>query len=194
MLAALAFFAQAQQPDQKFMQMAVYRASSPIEDPTAAGGFGTADNLPQLVDRSMLGKGLKATVQRIKDGFVVTVTNGSEPDAWIDAADSNVFGWLEAKDKNGEWKAIEFKPWYTCGNSYHRVNLPVGYGWSWKSTIPNGDFKTQVRWRFDQGRKASYSNVIDANIPITRFALAPEVAQNNRLETKYGYPMLMPIF
>ena len=47
MLAALAFFAQAQQPDQKFMQMAVYRASSPIEDPTAAGGFGTADNLPQ---------------------------------------------------------------------------------------------------------------------------------------------------
>jgi hypothetical protein len=36
--------------------------------------------------------------------------------------------------------------------------------------------------------------VIDANIPVTRFVLAPEVAQNNRLETKYGYPMLMPIY
>ncbi len=191
MLTAILLAQAAQNPDLRFMQQAVYLASSPIADPTAPGGFGTTDNLPRSVtDKSLLANGARATLRKVDGGFTVHLTNGGRADVWFEAADSNVMAWLEAKDVQGNWRPIQWKHWYTCGNSFHRVALTSGYGWSWRVEMPSGLFTTKVRWRASWNKSETISNEIEVGIPPQRFSLGDELAKTHVVDMKYAYPML----
>jgi hypothetical protein len=181
------------EPDARFMQCTHYVAGSPVPDPEAAGGFWASDNLPFLfTNKSMLGDGPKATVRRVKDALRVSLTNGGLADAWFSAGDSNVMGWLEAKRPSGEWAPIEYTPWYSCGNSYHRVACPPSFGWTWTVKVPEGSLKTKVRWRYGTSVATMTSNEVEAWIPATRFSLTESVAKSNVVESNGGRPVLMP--
>lgn len=189
---ALAFAQQVEQPDFRYMQHGVYMAGSMIEDPTAAGGFFAAENHPVRVPEDQLSNKIAAILTTSGKGLEVRLSNGGEI-AWIRAADSNLFAWLEAKDMQGNWQPIEYKHWYSCGNSYHRVALQTGYGWKWEVKLPAGEFQTRVRWRYETSEGVRYSNEITAKIPAHRFELPAEVAKQYKLAKTFKYPALVPV-
>lgn len=179
--------------DPRYIQYAAYIAGSKVMDPEAPGGFGPSDRYPAVVkDLKLLGNaGPKATLVRTKKGFVLHLANAGPKEVWFRAGDSNLLGYLEAKDSRGVWRPIEYKPWYTCGNSYHRVQLPAGMGWSFEREVPTGDLKTSVRWRFT-GPDELISNEVASTIPSTRFELEPKSKSEWKLHEGWGYPVLVP--
>jgi len=99
---------------------------------------------------------------------------------------------LEAKDRGGNWRPIEYQPWYTCGNSYHRVGVTPGHGWAFEIPLPTGGFKTQVRWRYRSQGVEHTSNALATTIPATRFELAPEIKAANKIKFDGDFPFLVP--
>lgn len=179
--------------DVKYMNRAVYMAASELKDPLAPGGFGTSDRKPmEIRDRNLLGTAARAVLSRTKTGFTLWLVNGGREPAWFRAADSNILGWLEAKDGSGNWKPIEYHVWSDCGNSYHRVAALPGHGWRFDVAIPNGKLKTSVRWRtIGADGTDIVSNEVGANIPLERFSLSPNTEKDNRLQSA-TVPILMP--
>ena len=182
-----------QKPDLRTMQMAMYMAGSIAEDPMAPGGFGSSDNFPMKLKRNELPKtGVRGHLTKTKQGLSLTLANGGKTEAWFYAGDGRILAWLEAKDAKGKWKPIEYLPWYTCGNSYHRVQLPPQHGWTWNVTIPNGAYKTSVRWHYKFGEEDMVSNEIQASIPVERFSLNAKLGNTSEIRTDWGTPTLMP--
>ena len=180
-------------PDLRTMQMAQYLAGSAAADLEAAGGFGTSENVPVVLPRGELPDiGVRALLKKTKTGLSFTLANGGNTAAWFYAGDSRILAWLEAKDAKGEWKPIEYLPWYTCGNSYHRVQLPPGHGWKWSVTIPQGLVKTSVRWHYKFGKDEVVSNEVQTSIPSQRFRLDAKLREKNEIRTDWGSPTLMP--
>lgn len=126
MIAALFLIAtQAQKPEGNYMGPARYYAGSNLPDPQAAGGYGTSDRLPvRITDRALLGNSARPVLSRTGSVFTLWVVNGGTQPTWFRAADSNILGWLEARDASGKWKPIEFHQWYSCGNSYPDWGFP----------------------------------------------------------------------
>lgn len=196
MLNAIAFAVvaaqgQAIEIDAKFMAHATYHAGSAIKDPTAPGGFGPSDNLPvPIANAELLSPYARARLS-IKDGVAtLTLTNGSKEVVWLNAADSNLLGFMEAKDAKGAWKPIEYHWRYTCGNSFHRVALPPAHGLIFETPLPTGPLKTKVRWRIASGQTTITSNETVASIPNERFQLSPEDRLMHELRTTGEYPVL----
>ena len=180
-------------PDLRPMQMASYFAGSMAVDQSALGGFGTSENYPNRLDRSQLPKrGVRALLTKSREGLTITLANGGGSESWFWAGDGRVLAWLEAKDAKGKWQPIEYLPWYTCGNSYHRVQLPAGHGWTWNVTVPKGAHQSSVRWHYKSGQDEMLSNVVRASIPIERFHLDAKLSKMNEIRTDWGTPTLMP--
>ncbi|MCO5298101.1 MAG: hypothetical protein M9921_14730 [Fimbriimonadaceae bacterium] len=174
----------------RFMQPAVYRAGS-VPDPLAAGGYGASDNAPKpMWDKRLLAEGPKATLTPGRDQLILTVTNGSKTDIWFHAADSNLLGYLEAKDARGVFRPIQYHQWYTCGNSYHRVGLPPGTGWTFSVMPSPGTFHSTVRWRYRHQGSDLVSNELRQSISLTAFDLDPGVSAHHELWLEGDYPVL----
>jgi hypothetical protein len=174
-----------------YMTWAFYPAASRIDDQEAPGGFGRGNNFPKPMNRK--GEKLMAVLEKTGKGIRVSVFNGSNQSAWLQAADSNLMGFLEAKDRSGVWQPIQFHHWYTCGNSYHRVNVPSKHGWEYQVDIPSGSVKTHVRWRLDMGETKLVSNELPFSLPATRFRLSPEMAQSYKLKSWGQYTAIVPV-
>jgi hypothetical protein len=178
-------------PDQLYMQVGTYMAASRAGDPQALGGFGASDRFHKPMDRVYLKHGVSAQLVENKFGFLLVLANGSQGETWFRAGDSNILAHMEAKDRSGVWRPIEYKPWYSCGNSYHRLNLPAGEGWVFSVPIPRGSFETQVRWKYYGGETPLYSNELTHGIPETRFVLSPADSAKYEISTQFGPPTLM---
>jgi hypothetical protein len=138
--------------------------------------------------------GPSATLSATKQGLGLVLANGGPTTAWIHAGDSNILAYLEAKDANGLWRPIEYKPWYTCGNSYHRLGLPASEGWQFEISIPRGSLKSKVRWRYygRNGESELLSNEVEFSLPPTRFKLEPILTATCEVSTRWGPPTLIP--
>lgn len=189
-IAALFLVQAPSQPDNRYMRMGTYIAGSALKDPEALGGFAVSDNLPREInDKTLLGNGPKATLKVVDGGLTLTLTNGGRQDSWFDAGDSKILAWLEARDVHGDWQPIEYKPWYSCGNSFHRVGLPSGFGWTWRIEMPKGLFTTKVRWRYSI-KSLLLSNEVEVGIPPQRFRLSPDQSKTQAVDRENGYPMI----
>lgn len=186
-IAALAPTLHQERPDPKYMQHASYPAASPVKDPTAPGGFATCDRLPTRVkDTELLLRGLGVYLSKANGELTLRLVNGSSVPVWFRAADSDIQAMLEAKTSRGKWAPIEFHWLYTCGNSYHRVQLPTGHQWSFRIPVTSGSFKTKVRWSYVDEKRSLRSNEIDVTIPKERFELDPTMAAMYRLQDFEG--------
>jgi hypothetical protein len=184
--------AQNDKKDVAYMQPGVYSAASRSADPEALGGYGRNERYHTPVDRVYLKNGLEARLEESKSGLTLRLSNGTSEGAWFRAADSDILAYLEAKDDKGQWRPIQFKHWYTCGNSYHRLLLPVSEGWTFPINLPRGRFETSVRWKYYGAEEPLYSNEIRYPIPETRFSLHPNLSGEWQLEFSGGVPTLMP--
>ncbi len=170
----------------KFMQWAHCYAGSRIKDTEAPGGFGASDNFPLPIESaaakaaptpyllaqpdvlSILGKDKdKGDVM----GMTLLLVNPSDKLLAFPAQDSVLSILQEAKDDQGEWRAIEYPPQSFCGNSYHRVMLPANHYWSFRVPRYKGSLQTMLRFRFSGSNGVSYlSNEFKGSVNPEQFA------------------------
>ena len=78
-------------------------------------------------------------------GMIVFVANTSGDTINFNAQDSRLYMKMQARDKDGAWRDIEYLPNSWCGNSYHHVELPANHYWTFVAPIYEGIFYTKLR-------------------------------------------------
>jgi len=151
---------------QAYVPESKYLAASPVEDPTALGGFGEGGDLPSpLNGRRRVGI-LGPLLRFDRDGpLLVEVINTTDAAAWLPALDSKLQMILEVLDREGRWQPAERLRAIWCGNSRHRVQLPRNHAWTYRLSTNKGPFKTKLRAKLKTERGEVYSPPIEAAVP-----------------------------
>lgn len=138
-----------------FMNRGYYYASSKYKKELAGfGGWGGSDNQskPITSETNKFPKQLQIFVDQNKKskwegykGMKLYVANASTDTLFFDAQDSRLYLKIQAQNRNGEWKDIEYLPSSWCGNSYHTLFLAPKESWEFTTPIYHGEFKTKFR-------------------------------------------------
>ncbi|HEY1053972.1 MAG TPA: WG repeat-containing protein, partial [Emticicia sp.] len=113
------------------------------------GGFGGSSN-----NVKVLGKSHNFPVNQLNivakpspdnKGISVVVSNTTNGKIDFYAQDSRLYMKVQALDKKGVWRDIEYLPNSWCGNSYHTLSLKPDEYWEFKSPAYKGDFQTKLR-------------------------------------------------
>lgn len=81
-------------------------------------------------------------------GFKVRMTNISDADINLTAHDGSIDVVQQARDRDGNWRDLEYKPNYFCGNSYARWVFRAGTAWEFIAPRFTGRFTTELRFAF----------------------------------------------
>lgn len=145
-----------------------------------SGGWAVSHNIPKPVNpNDFPGNALAITIQTNTvdtfagefTGYRLYITNTTGDTIHFNAQDSRLYMNLQAQDKQGEWKDIEYLPSSWCGNSYHTLALEPNAGW--RFTIPDyhGEIQTKIRAKLryidaqhPKEDKIVYSNTISGSI------------------------------
>lgn len=119
-----------------------YAYSKSADDVDYYNGWGGSNNLPKHIKESSNTK--KELVIEIKDQTLY-ISNFSVDTIHFEAQDSRLYLKLQAKNKKGKWKDIEYLPNSWCGNSYHKVELAPKKYWSFQFPKYQGVYKTLIR-------------------------------------------------
>lgn len=119
-----------------------YAYSKSADDVDYYNGWGGSSNLPKQMKESLNAK--KELILEVKDQTLY-VSNFSVDTIQFSAQDSRLNLKLQAKNKEGEWKDIEYLPSSWCGNSYHEVELAPKEYWSFQFPKYQGVYKTLIR-------------------------------------------------
>lgn len=132
-----------------------YASSTYIEELAGLGGWGgSANNFKKIpAKHSFKMDALSMQVQtnararwsKTYQGMNLYIVNTEKDTIYFDAQDSRLYLKIQAKDKNGLWKDIEYLPGSWCGNSYHTLFLPPDHHWEFVIPVYEGEFKTQLR-------------------------------------------------
>lgn len=98
-------------------------------------------------------------------GMELVVANTSTDTLYFAAQDSRLYLKIQAQNKNGEWKDIEYLPSSWCGNSYHTLFLAPNEQWKFAAPVYHGEFKTKLRAQllYLKDKKQKTDNVIYSN-------------------------------
>jgi len=96
--------------------------------------------------------------------YKLYLINASKDIINIPAQDGGIKLIQQAKNKKGDWQDIEkyYNTW--CGNSYHTLKLSPSEFQIFATPIFKGEFKTQLRFKFELGNQIIYSNIYDGQI------------------------------
>jgi hypothetical protein len=165
-----------------YMNRGYFYASSPYKSSLSGfGGSGGSGNEFHKISKSDIfesGK-LYMNVNSSKneiyretyEGMKLTVANTAQDTLYFAAQDSRLYLNIQAKDRKGEWKDIEYLPSSWCGNSYHSLFLPPDHYWKFTIPVYEGEFKTKLRaqllFKKSNNQKEDdvlYSNEFDGSI------------------------------
>lgn len=103
------------------------------------------------------------------------LVNGTDAEVGFAASDSRLSIIQEAKDSDGNWKAIEFLPSSWCGNSYHRVFLPAKHYWEFSAPLYTGKMRTKLRFALPISDTVTiYSNEFEGSVNSGQFGSRKE--------------------
>lgn len=175
-----------------------YASSAPLQSTAGFGGWADSDNLYQPVRNQPQGMGNKLIVllkpeerHTLADkfsGFAAYVINTTNDTIFFQAQDSRLNMKLQAQDKKGEWRDIEYLPNSWCGNSYHHVYLPARYQWMFTVPEYTGTLKTKLRailgykLEMDAEEQWLYSNEIDGSVNPGQFTRMPKYTPNGLMD------------
>ncbi len=155
-----------------------FAGSRPDKD--AFGGYGGSDNLPRKLSDLTVGREGKLSLIALPDevvpfgkshqGFRLILVNRTDGEAQFAASDSRLPIVMEAMDRDGRWRPIEYLPSSGCGNSYHRVFLPHNHSWEFIAPKFEGRWDTKLRFVL-QGEKPIYSNTFEGSINPGQFTV-----------------------
>jgi hypothetical protein len=145
-----------------------------------SGGWAVSSNRPHKITESRFPDKLLAliidtalidTFAKRYTGYKIFISNTTGDTIQFDAQDSRLYMNLQAQNKRGEWKDIEYLPSSWCGNSYHTLQLETNAYWQFTIPAYHGELQTKVRAKLtciDQAnpkkKKEVYSNVINGGI------------------------------
>jgi hypothetical protein len=101
----------------------------------------------------------------------VFIKNNSTDSISLLLQDNSFYLLQEAKNENGFWQPIEFWEGSNCGNSFGQVRIAPNGIIETKSTKYQGNFKTQIRFKFSFDDKLYYSNELEGNIIKEQFVI-----------------------
>lgn len=170
-----------QQLNIDYMNRGYYYAGSPYrEDLAGYGGWGRSDNMPKDIDVApvkyndsfsiFIDTNNRASWAGKFEGCKLYVINTTKDTFYFSAQDSRLYMNLQAQNKAGEWKDIEYIPSSWCGNSYHSVYLSPGKLWEFAIPKYHGTQKTKVRAKLlyrstaDGEEYTLYSNEVNASV------------------------------
>ena len=115
-----------------------------------------------------------------KSLYSIYIYNNTTDSLIIQRQDRSFYLIQEAKNKNGEWKPIEYWSYASCGNSYLTDKLEPKGIIETLSVDYDGDFATKIRFKLFNYDKVYYSNVLDGRINLMQFEF-PSDFSNNRI-------------
>lgn len=92
--------------------------------------------------------------------MTIFVANSTLDTVNFNAQDGRLYMKMQAKDKTGAWRDIEYLPNSWCGNSYHTMWLAPGNYWSFAAPVYQGALETKLRVEL---------KVVDGKIDHTQF-------------------------
>lgn len=165
-----------------YMNRGYYHASSKYKKELAGyGGWGNSENRSKNINNkaSFLPNTLQLVLdpnQKTKwtehyEAIKLYVVNTSKNTMYFEAQDSRLYLKIQAQDRHGEWKDIEYLPNSWCGNSYHTLFLAPNELWEFATPMYEGEFKTKIRaellYRKSKNQKNHefiYSNEIEGYV------------------------------
>ena len=75
----------------------------------------------------------------------VFIVNKTDSIVLFNAQDGRLNAVVQALDRHGNWKDIEYLPRAWCGNSYHTLSLEANQAWELATAIYTGSFNTKLR-------------------------------------------------
>lgn len=144
------------QLDIDFMNRAYFYASSKrLTELNGFGGWGGSQNNSKSLEVSdrFQSDSIQVYIDTtqsapwMKDfkGFKLWVINTTQDTMVLDAQDSRLYLHLQALDRHGVWKDIEYLPSSWCGNSYHSLFLAPNEFWEFAVPDYHGALKTKIR-------------------------------------------------
>lgn len=150
-----------------YMNRGYFYANSKEENQEHKGNA-NSDNVPRKNNKSKIFPTNQLSVVVAKkehdvmyeqfNAMPVYVANTTSETYTFSAQDSRLYMNVQAKDRNGEWRDIEYLPSSWCGNSYHAISLESGEYWSFLTPVYEGDFKTKLRIKLVYHAKDSDSD------------------------------------
>lgn len=108
-------------------------------------------------------------------GVTLYLVNSSAQPMLIEVQDSRLDLKIQALDKHGNWKDIQYLLNSWCGNSYYNVSLHPGYYYSFAMPLYKGSFKTKLRAELTYLDPIKmepiklYSNIFDGSVNLGQF-------------------------
>jgi hypothetical protein len=145
-----------------------YASSKFKKEPAGLGELGGTDDqrLQVMIDPSM-----KTTWSNQYVGMTLLVANVSKDTLYFPTQDRRITLKMQAKDRNGDWRDIEYLPNSWCGNSYYTLSLEPNELWGFSVPVYHGELKTKLRVQLTYKRTIEqetddviYSNEIDGSV------------------------------
>ena len=115
-------------------------------------------------------------IEKTKENqFSIYILNNTTDSISISKQDWSLYLIQEAKDKNGEWKPIEYWQYASCGNSYLTNKLEPNGILKTESVAYNGNLETEVRFKFLNEKNIYYSNSVIGKINESQFNLPKDI-------------------
>lgn len=175
-----------------------YARSESQANDQSYGGWGGSKNGSNTITQEMSFPKNKFTIEiRTTDtlhlegkwmGYKVFVANNSTDTFRFDAQDSRLYMNMQAVDKQGVWRDIEYLPSSWCGNSYHVIALDPKQYWSFQTPLYKGSNPTRLRLKLMVKRKKGdkgyelYSNEIKGSINPAQFWRKQEYYPNGLMD------------
>lgn len=159
-----------------------YAYSNPVKD--YYNGWGVSRNEPKTLPNESTGMGLVL----VEDDFTLFLKNFSSDTVQFAAQDSRLYMKLQAIDREGKWRDIEYLPSSWCGNSYHTIALPPGYYWEFNLPKYQGEFETSIRVELSRFNTTSgkneimYSNEFPGSVNPGQFWRKPGYSPNGLMD------------
>ncbi|SEP55197.1 hypothetical protein [Flavobacterium urocaniciphilum] len=120
-------------------------------------------------------------IAKVSNDTIISIylKNNSKDSLNISYQDSRLYLIQEAKNQNGEWKPIEYWSYSWCGNSYYSENIGSGKIIKTDTKKYNGNFETDIRFKFLINNQTYYSNSLKSTIDILQFNISNEFTEHS---------------
>lgn len=117
--------------------------------------------------------------------FSIYLVNKTADSMSIATQDWHLFLVQEAKNKEGQWKPIEYWQYSTCGNSYLSEKVKSNGILKTESKAYTGNFKTEVRFKLLNDNKVYYSNSVVGFINVSQFLIPDYIINRGMYANAY---------
>jgi len=126
------------------------------------------------------------TFSGVYRGYHVYLANATNDTITVNVQSNRLAMKVQAKDKKGTWRDIEYLRSSFCGNSYYNFFLPPAFYWQFVMPRYTGALKTKIRIVLEYGdtdtpkkRNLLYSNEVEASVNPAQFWRVQEYNPTN---------------